>query len=53
MRILLNGLGLINQHDGNVVPDLIDKLAFLTDQTVFFIIEFYRFFALGTGEDIE
>jgi len=31
-------LGLINQHDGNIILNLVEKFALITDQTILKVI---------------
>jgi hypothetical protein len=44
---------LIDEHDGNVFTDLVEKPAALANQAVFFFGEPYLPFAFGAGKDIK
>jgi hypothetical protein len=44
---------LVDEHDGNVFTDLVEKLAALANQAVFFFGELYLPFAFGAGKDIK
>jgi hypothetical protein len=45
--------GLVDEHDGDVLADLVEKLAVFANQAVFFFGERYLPFAFGAGKDIK
>jgi len=47
------GLGLIYQHDGNVILDFVNQFAGVTDQTVAFVVKLNGTFAFWAGENVE
>ncbi|RWX48403.1 hypothetical protein VT99_11012 [Candidatus Electrothrix marina] len=47
------GLGFLDDHDGNAVADVISELTGRTEQGVFIFTELYLAFALRAGEDVK
>jgi len=47
------GFGLVDEHDRDTVPDLVDKPAGGTGQTVPGLVELNGALALGTSENLE
>lgn len=47
------GLGFLNDHNGDAITNCIRKLAGMAEQGVFIFTRLYLSFALGTGEDIK
>lgn len=46
-------LGFIDEHDGNVIPDLINQFALFADKTIAGLIQMDIPFALGAGENVQ
>jgi hypothetical protein len=47
------GLGFIDQHDGDLIPDLIEELALVAGQALLFLGEAHLPFAFRAYQDIE
>ena len=45
--------GLINEHDGDVVANLVEKLALLADKAIFCFGEPHLSFAFWAGQDVK
>ena len=51
--ILIKVLSLIDEHDGDIVTNFIDKFAGMADKTIAFLIELDLSLAFGTGDNVE
>jgi hypothetical protein len=47
------GFGLFDEHDGNIVLDLIEQLTLVADEAVAFVVEADVPLALGAGQDVQ
>jgi hypothetical protein len=52
-EVSIQRFGLVNQHDGNVVLDLIEELAVLTDESVACLVQVDFPLTLWTGEYVK
>lgn len=46
-------LSLIDEHDGDIVTNFIDKFAGMADKTIAFLIELDLSLTFGTGDNVE
>lgn len=51
--ILIKVLSLIDEHDGDIVTNFIDKFAGMADKTIAFLIELDLSLTFGTGDNVE
>jgi hypothetical protein len=49
----LKGFRLIDEHDGDSIPDLVEKLAGVANQTILSFVELDEAFALGAGQYVQ
>jgi hypothetical protein len=54
VRILVpDGLGFLDQHDGDIVANLVTQSAVVTDQTVLTLVQINITFALGADQNVQ
>jgi len=51
--ILIKGFSLIDEHDGDIIANFINKFTGMADQTIAFFIEPDFSLARGTGDNVE
>jgi hypothetical protein len=49
----IQGFGFIDEHDGNIIPDFVQKFALIADEPIFIGIQPELTLAFGASQDIE